>query len=80
MTETELKRLQRAGLRSARRALRAMDSQLEKLERWYNRMLKRKTRVRPDQLEPGYRLVDELKAKSDAALFASTDFFGAVNI
>jgi hypothetical protein len=80
MTEAEYKRLAKAGLRSARRGLRSLDSHVEKVERWYNRMMKRKVRIRSDQLEPGFVLLDGLRQKTDAALLAATDFFSAVNM
>ena len=53
MTESERRRVVQTALRNARRTYRAADTAGEVLERWFDRMINRSTRVTCSQLSPG---------------------------
>lgn len=53
MSESERRRVVLTALRNARRVYRAADTSGEVLERWFDRMILRKTRVTCSQLGPG---------------------------
>jgi phenylacetate-coenzyme A ligase PaaK-like adenylate-forming protein len=50
--EVQRKNAVNRALRSSRRQYRSLDTSLEKMERVLDRLILRKTRVFPDQLEP----------------------------
>lgn len=66
MTDSEAKRLTLQAVRNARRLYRAADSAGEKVERWLDRQVKRKTFLRPDQSEKLYPLYEEYLSKVQA--------------
>lgn len=76
MNEREWRDRIKRALRNARRAYRSMDTQGEKIERWMDRMIERKTLIRWEQAEPVAPMWDEYKRRVAAAEKALSDFLG----
>ena len=71
--EVERKRQVNAALRATRRVYRKADTQGEKLERTIDRLITRKTRPAPDELEPLIQLYRDYKMKVQQLEIAMTD-------
>lgn len=71
--EVERRRLVSAALRASRRVYRKADTQGERLERTLDRLILRKTRPAPDELEPLIQLYRDYKMKVTQLEVAMTD-------
>lgn len=80
MNERELRDLIRKALRNARRQYRAMDTQGEKLERWLDRMIDRKTRIQRSEAAPLVPLWDTFKSRQLACEKAFADFLASTSL
>jgi hypothetical protein len=77
MTDAELKRLIVASARTARRYNRRLQTQAEILERWLDRMIARKTRIRESEGLPVVAIWDTLKNYTKNLELTLADFLNA---
>lgn len=63
MTEAQLKRLVNLAARNARRSYRTADTSGEKLERWFDRQIRRKTRILATQASGVIPLYEDYRSK-----------------
>jgi hypothetical protein len=73
MTESELRRLVLQSARNARRAYRRADSQGEIFERWVDRQILRKTRIRSESAQKGTEIYVEFRNRVMALDAAMSD-------
>lgn len=77
MTESELRRLVLQSARNARRAYRRADTQGEIFERWLDRQIARKTKIRSDSAAKGQGIYNEYRLRVQAVDAAMTDLLSA---
>lgn len=80
MTESEFKRLVLQAARNARKAYRKADTAGEVLERWLDRQIERKTRIRASQAEAVIPRWEAFRDNVMALERALADFLTATGI
>jgi len=80
MTDAELKRLIVASARTARRYNRRLQTQAEILERWLDRAIARKTRIKESEATPVIKIWDTLKVYTRNLEVALADFLGSTAV
>lgn len=80
MTETEWRRLTLQAARNLRRQYRRADSAGERLERWLDREISRKTRIKYDQALKSIPLWEDYRDQVKGIETALTDFLGIAGI
>ncbi len=80
MTEREFRRLVLAAARAARRQWRKSDTAGEKLERWLDREINRKTRIRAEQALAVIPLWEAFRDQVKGVERAIADFIATASI